>query len=60
MIFVFSTLNELFLIRTGLRMGNYFPLFRGYSVQMFPCFPCCIIWMNWGDGGKRLHSTPAV
>lgn len=35
MIFVFSTLNELFLIRTGLGMGNYFPLL-GYGVQMFP------------------------
>lgn len=35
MIFVFSTLNELFLIRTGVGTGNYFPLL-GYGVQMFP------------------------
>lgn len=35
MVFVFSTWNELFLIRAGVGTGNYFPLL-GYGVQMFP------------------------
>lgn len=32
---VFAMLNELFLVRAGAGVGNYFPLL-GYGVQMFP------------------------
>ena len=34
MMFVSSTLNELFLVQAGVGMGNYFPLL-GYGVQVF-------------------------
>lgn len=63
MIFVFGTLNELFLIRTGVGTGNYFPLL-GYGVQMVPLL-CLLYHLDELEeteektaphtGGIRLH-----